>query len=185
MSVQIPLYNSRLTKIYIQYLGKYYPNISTAEVLKDSGIANYEVEDPAHWFTQEQVDRFHEVITQKTGNTNISREVGRFAAYSEGMGAAKQYILGLMSPGSLYLLMEKHYPVLSRGVSISAKKIGPDTVELFAVPKPGVAEKLFEEERVSVSFRENGTQIRAGAALFNNKADIDHLLDVVGKLHRA
>ena len=144
MSVQIPLYNSRLTKIYIQYLGKYYPNISTAEVLKDSGIANYEVEDPAHWFTQEQVDRFHEVITQKTGNTNISREVGRFAAYSEGMGAAKQYIVGLMSPGSLYLLMEKHYPVLSRGVSISAKKIGPNTVELIAVPKPGVAEKPYQ-----------------------------------------
>ena len=144
MSVQIPLYNSRLTKIYIQYLGKYYPNISTAEVLKESGIANYEVEDPAHWFTQEQVDRFHEVITQKTGNSNISREVGRFAAYSEGMGAAKQYILGLMSPGSLYLLMEKHYPVLSRGVSISAKKIGTDTVELIAVPKPGVAEKPYQ-----------------------------------------
>jgi PAS domain S-box-containing protein len=146
MSVQIPLYNSRLTKIYMQYLGKYYPNLSTSDVLEESGIANYEVEDPAHWFTQEQVDRFHDVIIQKTGNPNISREVGRFAAYSEGMGAAKQYILGLMSPGSLYLLMEKHYPVLSRGVSISARKIGQNTVELVAVPKPGVVEKPYQCE---------------------------------------
>ena len=144
MSSQPALYNSRLTKIYVQYLNKYYPDISINAVLEESGLANYEIEDPAHWFTQEQVDCFHGVVTQKTGNSNISREVGRFAAYSEGMGAAKQYILGLMSPASLYLLMEKHYPLLSRGVSISARKVRPNTVELIAVPKRGVAEKPYQ-----------------------------------------
>ena len=144
MSEQLPLYNSRLTKIYVQYLAKNYPDVNVPGLLEESGIANYELEDPAHWFTQEQVDRFHDVIVEKTGNPDISREVGRFAAYSEGMGAAKQYILGLMSPASLYLLMERHYPVLSRGVSISARKIGPDTVELTAMPKPGVAEKPYQ-----------------------------------------
>lgn len=47
---------------------------------------------------------------------------------------------------------------------------------------PKKAEALFEKENIKVSFRENGTQIRAGAALFNNKADIDHLLTATKKL---
>lgn len=47
---------------------------------------------------------------------------------------------------------------------------------------PKTAEALFEKENIKVSFRENGTQIRAGAALFNNKADIDHLLTATKKL---
>jgi len=143
-SDQVPLYNSRLTKIYVQYLAKHYPDVKVESVLKESGIAIYEIEDPAHWFSQIQVDRFHDIVVRKTGNPNISREVGRFAAYSEGMGAAKQYVLGLMSPASLYLLMGKHYPLLSRGVSISTNKIGPNTVEVVAVPKPGVNEKAYQ-----------------------------------------
>jgi selenocysteine lyase/cysteine desulfurase len=35
---------------------------------------------------------------------------------------------------------------------------------------------------VKVSLKENGTQIRAGAALFNNAQDIERLLDVTGQL---
>ena len=41
---------------------------------------------------------------------------------------------------------------------------------------PKAAQSLFEKENIKVSFRENGTEIRAGAALFNTKSDIDHLL---------
>ena len=47
---------------------------------------------------------------------------------------------------------------------------------------PKAAQLLFEKENVKVSFRENGTEIRAGAALFNVKADIDHLLATTNKL---
>ena len=35
---------------------------------------------------------------------------------------------------------------------------------------------------VKVSLKENGTQIRAGAALFNNAQDIERLLEVTGQL---
>ncbi len=49
--------------------------------------------------------------------------------------------------------------------------------------KPADAvESLFAKENIKVSFRENGRMIRAGAALFNNKADIDHLLETVKKI---
>ena len=54
MSESPPLYNSRLTKIYIQYLQKYYPDIDIDSILEDAGIAIYEIDDPAHWFNQEQ-----------------------------------------------------------------------------------------------------------------------------------
>ena len=37
MSESPPLYNSRLTKIYIQYLRKYYPDIDLDSILKDAG----------------------------------------------------------------------------------------------------------------------------------------------------
>lgn len=47
---------------------------------------------------------------------------------------------------------------------------------------PKAAQSLFEKENIKVSFRENGTQIRAGVALFNTKADIDHLLTTTKKL---
>ena len=49
-----PLYNSRITKIYVQYLSKYYPDIDLDSVLDEAGIARYEIEDPAHWFSQEK-----------------------------------------------------------------------------------------------------------------------------------
>jgi selenocysteine lyase/cysteine desulfurase len=47
---------------------------------------------------------------------------------------------------------------------------------------PDAAQALFERENVKVSFRESGTQIRAGVALFNTRADVDHLLATTEKL---
>ncbi|UCF92561.1 MAG: PAS domain S-box protein [Desulfobacterales bacterium] len=145
MSEQPPLYNSRITKIYIQYLRRYHPNIDIAAVLKEAGLAIYEIEDPAHWFTQDQVDRFHDILVQRTSDPDVSRKVGRYAATSEGMGAAKQYILGLMSPAAIYLLMERIIPYLmSRAVSIRAKKLGTNKVEIISIPKPAIEEKPYQ-----------------------------------------
>ena len=107
MSASEPLYNSRLNKIYIQYLRKYYPDIDIESILTEAGIAIYEIEDPAHWFTQEQQDRLHDILVTRTGNPNIARDAGRFSTSSEGMGATKQYALGLMTPTTIYLLIEK------------------------------------------------------------------------------
>ena len=71
MSTSEPLYNSRVSKIYINYLKKNYPDIPVDSVLKEAGIASYEIEDPAHWFTQEQQDRLHDTLVNRTGNPNI------------------------------------------------------------------------------------------------------------------
>jgi len=110
MSESAFLYNSRLNKIYLQYLRKYYPDIDVSSILEEAGIANYEIEDPAHWFTQDQQDRLQDILVARTGNPDIAREAGRFTTSSEGLGAAKQYALGLMSPSTIYLLIEKCMP---------------------------------------------------------------------------
>ncbi len=144
MSEHKPLYNSRVTRIYIQYLKENYPDIDSDTILDRVGIAKHEIEDPAHWFTQERQDRLHEVLVSVTGDTDIARKAGRFAASSGGLGAPKQYIAGLMNPTPIYLLMEKLYPFVSRGANIMTKKIGPDTIEIFSTPKPGVEEKPYQ-----------------------------------------
>ncbi|MGB5749292.1 MAG: ATP-binding protein [Desulfobacterales bacterium] len=168
MSKSEPLYNSRVTKIYINYLKKNYPDINVDLVLNEAGIANYEIEDPAHWFTQEQQDRLHDILVSRTGNPNIAREAGRYATSSEGLGATKQYALGLMSPTAAYLLIEKIYVLMSRGADVKAKKIGANQVEISAIPRPGVNERPYQCENRSGQFE-------SVARLFTEKfAQIDH-----------
>ena len=77
-----PLYSSLLIRNYVFFLKEFYPYIEIEPILEYAGIAGYELEDQGHWLTQRQVDRFNKLITEKTGNPNISREVGRYAASS-------------------------------------------------------------------------------------------------------
>ncbi|MEE4263538.1 MAG: ATP-binding protein [Desulfobacteraceae bacterium] len=144
MSESAPLYNSRVTKIYIQYLQKYHPEIDSNTILEQTGIAAWELEDPSHWFTQEQQDRLHDILVSRTGNPNIARDAGRYATSSEGLGATKQYILGLMNPTAIFMLIGKVYPLLSRAAEVRSKKIGPNSMEIVSVPKPGVNEKPYQ-----------------------------------------
>jgi len=168
MNKSEPLYNSRVSKIYINYLKKKYPGIEVDSVLKKAGIANYEIEDPAHWFTQEQQDRLHDTLVSRTGNPNIAREAGRFSTSSEGLGATKQYALGLMSPTAIYLLSQKMYALFSRAAEVSAKKVGSNQVEVTAAPHKGVHEKPYQCENRS-------GYLESIARLFTDKfARIDH-----------
>jgi PAS domain S-box-containing protein len=139
-----PLYNSFLTKTYVEYTRHHHPQVDLQSVLREAGMNLYQVEDPAHWFTQEAVDRFHESLVRHTGDPDIPRKVGRYTAYARAGGALRQYMLGLMTPASIYHLMEKNYPLLSRGANIRVQKIGPRRVEITATPKPGVTEKPYQ-----------------------------------------
>jgi PAS domain S-box-containing protein len=168
MSDQIPLYNSRLYEIYLQYLRKYYPDIDTDSLLQDAGMTNYEIEDPAHWFNQEQSNRFFDSVVARTGNQDIAREAGRYTTSSANLGATKQYVAGLISPTTAYFLMEKIYALFSRGADISTKKIGSNQVEITATPKPGVVEEPYQCANRIGSFE-------SVATFFTDKfAHIDH-----------
>jgi PAS domain S-box-containing protein len=141
-----PLYNSRIIKTYLAYIKKSYPDVDTDYLLEYAGMTQFEVEDLAHWFTQDQTDRFQEILIEKTGNPNISKDAGRYTTSYEGMGPVKQYTLGLMSLASVYLLMRKVYPIMSRGATVRTKKLGPDRVEIVSTPNHGVNEKPYQCE---------------------------------------
>lgn len=138
------LYNSRIIKIYLDYIEKNYPNVDFDILLDRAGIHRYAVEDPGHWFNQEDVDLFHKSLVEITQNPNIAREAGRYVVSSEASGVAKQYTLGLLSLASVYLLMEKLYPIMSRAATIKVKKLGSSQVEIIATPKQGVQEKPYQ-----------------------------------------
>lgn len=103
----VPLYNSRLLKNYLEYLRKFYPQIDPSDVLEYAGIEPHEVEEGAQWLTQRQIDRFHEMLSQLTDNPNLSREVGRFSVSSNALGLIRSYALGFLTPFMSYLVAEK------------------------------------------------------------------------------
>ena len=141
---ETPLYSSRITNTYVEYLQKFYPDINIDTILKYSGMTRHEVEDPGHWFTQTQVDRFHEKVVKTSGNPNLPREVGRFIAFSESAGAVKQYGLGLLNPLSVYLMVATFYRLMTRGAKANAIKLGPNKVEITVTPNKNTVEKPYQ-----------------------------------------
>jgi len=139
----IPLFNSRIVKTYIEYIAAHYPRISVGTLLEYAGISNYELEDQGHWLTQKQVDLFHEILSRETGNPNISREVGRFSTSSQAAGVIRQYAMGFMSPMTAYSLLEKIAVYLNRSLTFTTKKLGSNKVEVTVTLKPGFKEKPY------------------------------------------
>ena len=167
---KIPLYNSRIIKTYVEYLKKYYPSIDVGSLLNDSGISMHQLEDGGHWFTQENCDRFQEVLAEKTGKSDIPRDVGRYTASSKAFGLISQYTLGFITPKIAYTVSQKLHQQLSRASTLHIRNFASNKIEIEAVPKQGVKEKPYQcENRM-------GT-LEAIAKVFTGKyADIDHPL---------
>jgi len=73
-----------------------------------------------------------------------------------------------MSLISLYILMEKLYPIMSRGADVKAKKLRSNKVEIVSTPKPGVDEKPYQCENRMGTFE-------SVAKLFTKKfAKVEH-----------
>ncbi|MGD8947344.1 MAG: ATP-binding protein [Desulfobacterales bacterium] len=139
-----PLYSSRIIMIYIEYLKRNYPDLDIDLILESAGMTKYAAEDPGHWFSQDQVNRFHEALVAKTGNENIAREAGRFAVSSERLGPAKQYALGLVNMSFIYLKVGKLANSMTLGSEFKARKLKANKAEIICTPKPGVNEKPYQ-----------------------------------------
>ena len=163
-----PLYNTRIAKIYIEYVNKHYPEISIPPLLEYAGITPYEIEDEGHWITQDQADRFNEIIVRETGNPHIAREAGRYSILSKAGLPVQQYALGFITPSTAYTVMEKLYNHVSRGCTLTTKRISGNKIELTVIPKEGVVEKPYQCENRIGSFE-------GVAKMFTNElAEIDH-----------
>ena len=165
---EAPIYNSRIIITYVEYLKLYHAGIDIDSILQYAGMTRHEVEDPGHWFSQHQADRFHEILVARTGDPNIAREAGRFTVSAKRVGAALQYALGLINLASVYLMVGKLAPTMSRGAVMKAKKLGANKVEIISTPEPGTAEKPYQcENRLG--------SLESVARMFTNKfAAIEH-----------
>lgn len=141
-----PLYNSRIFQSYIDYLRMAHPDLNSREFLDYAGITPEELADTAHWFTQEQADRFYQIIAEKSGDEDIARKAGRFSASSAGMASFQHYVIGLLNTETALLSMAKIFPLFTKGATVKAKRLAPGKIEIVSTPKPDVHEKPYQCE---------------------------------------
>ncbi|TAN39849.1 MAG: HD domain-containing protein [Nitrospirae bacterium] len=180
-----PLYNSRIIRLYLKLLDKNYPYVDQDALLDASGMAMYQVEDEGHWFTQDQIDRFYAVLTRGTGNKDIAREAGRFAASGDAIGNIKHYILGLVGPSRAYEMVSKYAANFSRSADYASRKIAVGTIEITVTPKKGVEEKRFQCENrigffqaIALAFDAKLPEIRHEECCFEGGACCRYLITV-------
>jgi HD-GYP domain-containing protein (c-di-GMP phosphodiesterase class II) len=142
----IPLYNSRIIDTYIKLLRKKYPFVDIDELLSYAQMKDYEVADPGHWFSQYQIDLFHQKLVELTGNEAISREAGRYAASPEALGHIGHWIFSFMDPATAFTHFSKIIPRFTRSSTYEARKIHAHKVEIKVTPKKNVNEKEFQCE---------------------------------------
>jgi HD-GYP domain-containing protein (c-di-GMP phosphodiesterase class II) len=140
------LYNSRIIDNYIKLIKAQYSYINIDELLKYAGMETYQVEDQGSWFTQNQINRFQEKLSQLTDNKNIAREAGAYAASPDALGFMRRYILGLIGPQNAYELVGKYASKFTKSARFTSKRIASDQVEITVVPTEGVKEKIFQCE---------------------------------------
>lgn len=138
------LYNSRIIQTYLDYIETAFPGLDGRELLDRAGIAVHEVADTGHWFTQQEVDRFHQVLVERTGDADISRKAGRFSASSRGMALFKQYVAGLLSTETAFLAIGRIHTLFSKAATVEVKRRGRGVMEIIARPGPGVEEKPYQ-----------------------------------------
>lgn len=147
----IPLYNSAVLAIYVDLIKVKYPFVNVDKLYEYANITPYEIEDRGHWFTQKQVDRFHEFLAINTGNSEIAREAGRFGVESKSFSLIRQYTAGFITPSMAYWMMGKIASTLGRHITFDVKIITANKVEIIATPKAGMREKLFQcENRIGL-----------------------------------
>ena len=163
-----PLYNSSNLIVYLEYIEKYYPEINISEVLKYAGMTNTEIQDAGQWFNQDQIDRFYEILVQKTGNRNLAREVGRYMSKAKQAATIRNYAAGFITPSIAFWMLDKLGSNISKHLSMSVKNLSSNKVEITVTTKEGVKEKLYQcENRIGL--------FEALAQIFTGKfADISH-----------
>jgi signal transduction histidine kinase len=141
-----PLYNSRIINSFILLIKQKYSYVNISELLDYAGMKDYEVADQAHWFKQQQIERFYEKLVQVTGNAKIAREAGRYAASPDVLGAMRQYILGLVDAANTFEIINKTTANFTRSSTYTSRRINSNSVEIVVSPIQEGLEKPFQCE---------------------------------------
>jgi HD-GYP domain-containing protein (c-di-GMP phosphodiesterase class II) len=141
-----PIYSSRIVDTYIKLLKRRYSFVDIDEILDYAGMKAYEIADQGHWFSQNQINRFHAILREKTGSNTIAREAGQYAASPETLGVMRQYVLGLVGPAKVYERISMASARFSKSAVYESHRINANTVEITVTPREGAQEKPFQCE---------------------------------------
>ncbi|BCG45746.1 Multi-sensor hybrid histidine kinase [Citrifermentans bremense] len=141
-----PLYNSKIINNFVSLLKKKHPDVDVRELLGYAEITPYELSDEGHWFTQKQVDCFHDKLSQLLGGDDLAREGGRYAASEEAMGVMAKYTFGLIGPANTLVAIGKCASNFTRSAVYQSRRIAENKVEITVTPHPDVEEKPFQCE---------------------------------------
>lgn len=141
-----PIYNSRIVDFYLRLIKSKYSYVDIDEVLEYAGMNAHEIADQGHWFSQDQIDRFHAIVSKKTNNKNISREAGRYAGSPEAIGTLHKIILGLIDPAKVYERIGKETARFTKSSVYESKRLGSNTIEIRVTPRKGAKENPFQCE---------------------------------------
>lgn len=140
------LYNSRILDSYMRLLKQKYSHVNIFELLSYAKMKPYEVADQGRWFTQEQIDLFYEKLVQLTGNMNIAREAGRYAASPGCIGVMRQYCLGMVDQARAYEMIGKMAANFVKSATYESKRIASNKIEVTVTPRKGATERPFQCE---------------------------------------
>jgi selenocysteine lyase/cysteine desulfurase len=103
------------------------------------------------------------------------------------LGAALDFLEGVgvdrIEAHTVALAQKLRAGLVERGFQVVTPEGNRSSIVAFVNPKdPETVTRLFDREKIRVSLRENGTQIRAGVALFNNASEIEHFLKIAEEL---
>jgi len=177
------LYNSRIIDNYIKLIKAKYSYINVNELLQFAGMESYQVADEGSWFTQTQINKFHQRLKKLTGNKDVAREAGRYSASPDALGAMRRYILGLIGPHSAYELSEKTAAKFTKSSTYKTKRTGSNKVEIKVTPNTGVKEEPFQCESrlgffdaISQVFNYNLPKIEHPKCLFKGHKECLYLI---------
>lgn len=138
------LYNSRIILTFVNLLKARYAHIDIDQLLTWADMKHHQVADQWHWFSQEQVNRFYDRLVAMTGNRNIAREAGRYAASADSIGVVQHYVLGFLNPSRLYEHIGKTASKFTRSTRYECRKLGKHRVEITVTPYEGIRERDFQ-----------------------------------------
>ena len=143
---QTPLYNSGILGNYINYLESHHADVDIDELLCCSALTRFDINDEGHFFTQTQINCFHDCLAERLDDAEISYKVGQYALYMKSTGRLKEYGLQFITPGAIYKAVDRLYPKWCKAHLCNTRIIGKGRAEVTVSVQPGVREKRFQCE---------------------------------------
>jgi selenocysteine lyase/cysteine desulfurase len=108
---------------------------------------------------------------------------GAVAQLEASLGFLKGVGLDRIEAHTVALAKELRNGIAKLGFEMFTPPDNPSAIVSFVHGRdPKEVDRILKEEKVSVTLREDGKQIRASIALFNNREDIARLLEVLAKM---